>query len=86
MMIGTTTALPDEGEIQNMDGRYVIFFSSKRVRKNDLLVSCEKVSPEIESLRKTVSKTALLTILVSLMMIETTTALPDEVEIYKKNT
>ena len=37
-----------------------------------------KISPEMESLRKTGSKTVLLTILVSLMMIETTADLPDE--------
>ena len=33
MMIDTTTALPDEGKIQNKDDRPVIVFSAKRVRK-----------------------------------------------------
>ena len=38
----------------------------------------EKVIPAIEYLRKTCPKAVLLTILVSLMIIETTTDLPDE--------
>ena len=37
-----------------------------------------KLSLEMEYLRNTRSNTVLLTILVSLIMIETTTALPDE--------
>ena len=41
-----------------------------------------KVIPEIESLSKIGSRTVFLTILMSLMMIETTTALPDEGKIY----
>ena len=40
-----------------------------------------KVSPEMESLRKTGSEPVLLTILVSLTMIEATTAHQDEGEI-----
>ena len=44
-----------------------------------------KLRPEIESLRKTCSKTALLIILVSLMMIDTTTAFTDEGGMYNKD-
>ena len=45
MMIGTTTALPYEGEIQNNYDRPVIVFSSKFILYNALLFSHGKSNP-----------------------------------------
>ena len=77
-MIETTTYLPDEGYIWNKDEIPVIVFSSETAFEMMLCwFLMEKVILETESLCKTGSKTILLTILVSLMMIDTTTALSD---------
>ena len=44
-----------------------------------------KLILEMEFLRKAASKTVFLTILVSMMMIDTTTSITDEGKIYNKN-
>ena len=81
MMIEITTALPGEGEIHNKYDRPVIFFCSKTRSKILFWFIMEKLIPKVESLSKNGSKTLLLKILVSLMIIETITALPDEGEV-----
>ena len=54
------------------------FLQFKHFLNYALTVSYGKVSPEMKSLHKTGSKTVFFTILEWLMMIDTTTALPDE--------
>ena len=86
IMIETTTYLPDKGQIWNKDEIPVIVFSSETAFKMMLCLFLMKtLILEMESLCKTGSKTIILTILVSLMMIDTTTALSDEGQIQNKD-
>ena len=63
----------------------MVVFSSKRVLKYALSVSYIKSKPRNGILTQTGSNTVFLTILVSLMIIETTTDLPDEGGGYNKD-
>ena len=82
---GTTTALLYEEEVYNKEDRPVISPGQNPFKMMLFRFLMSKLSLEMESIRKIGPKKVLFIILVSLLIIETTTGLPDEGGIYSKD-